>query len=154
MKFIILSNEKDLIFLESSLNKPSILFRFFRNQLKKKNIRFIVISLTIIKSQILLKLVEFFRHKYIEYNQRPFYCLLLGGNFMNEWENSNELYSEQWYKNFIKIKIISLIELLVSGYFFGIDEIIDLSLYGIAVFFIQKMNKRRELQPKRIELGC
>ena len=60
---------------------------------------------------------------------------------MSDWENSSELYSEQWYKNFIKINIISLIELLVSGYFFGIDEIIDLSLYGIAVFFINKMNR-------------
>ena len=100
---------------------------------------------------ILLKLVEFFRHKYIEYNQRPFYHLL-GGNFMSDWENSSELYSEQWYKNFININIISLIELLVSGYFFGIDEIIDLSLYGIAVFFINKMNRKNVLQPKRIEL--
>lgn len=150
MKIIALSNEKDLFFLEQTLTKPSILFRFFGNQLKKKNVKFIVVTLIVIKSQILLKLIEFFRYKYLECKEgSPYY--LLNGNFNDEWESSSESYSEQWYKNFIKINISSLIDLLLSSYILGIDEIIDLSLYGIAVFFIKRIKKNWFKSKNRIK---
>jgi len=143
MKIIILSKEKNIFFLDQTFTKPSILFRFFGNQLKKKNLKFMVITLTVIKSQILLKLVEFFRHKYLEF--------LLNGSFNDDWESSSESYSEQWYKNFIKINISSLIDLLVSSYILGIDEIIDLSLYGIAVFFIERIKKKWLMTKNKIK---
>ena len=109
-----------------------------------------VITLTVIKSQILLKLVEFFRHKYLEFKEGSPYHLL-NGSFNDDWESSSESYSEQWYKNFIKINISSLIDLLVSSYILGIDEIIDLSLYGIAVFFIERIKKKWLMTKNKIK---
>jgi hypothetical protein len=150
MKIIILSKEKDLFFLEQTFTKPSILFRFFGNQLKKKKSKFMVITLCVIKSQILLKLVEFFRHKYLECKEgSPYY--LVNGSFNDDWESSSESYSEQWFKNFIKVNISSLIDLLVSSYILGIDEITDLSLYGIAVFFIGRIKKKCLMSKNRIK---
>ena len=150
MKIIILSKEKNIFFLDQTFTKPSILFRFFGNQLKKKILKFMVITLTVIKSQILLKLVEFFRHKYLEFKEGSPYHLL-NGSFNDDWESSSESYSEQWYKNFIKINISSLIDLLVSSYILGIDEIIDLSLYGIAVFFIERIKKKWLMTKNKIK---
>ena len=112
---------------------------FIGNQLKKKKIEIIVITLNSIKSQILLKILEYGRHKYIKCLEDQYYPRNFKKFNYESW-NRIELYTEQWYRIFIKVNIISLIELLISSSLFILEELVELSLYGIAIIFIRRID--------------
>lgn len=144
MKFIFVSMEKDLMSVEPKILKSSILIRFLENQLSVGDLKFVIITLNLVKSQILLKLIEFCKFKYFKYKVSSLDYKTDKDFFYGQW-NFFDLHVEQWYKNFITISIISLFDLLVLGYILGIEELIDLSLHGISIVLVKKVNVKNPL---------
>lgn len=139
MKIVLITMEKDLISVDNALVTSSISMNFIGNQLKKKKIEIIIITLNSIKSRILLKMLEYGTHKYIKCLEDQFYPRKFKKFNYESW-NKIELQVQQWYRIFIKINIDSLIELLFSSALFILEELVELSLYGIAIIFLRRID--------------
>jgi len=142
MKFFILSKERDLIVVNDKIIDASISLCFIKNQLYPRKKKIIVLNLELIKSQILLKTIEFCKYKHFEIHKENNHKLI-----KNEFEsnlgikqNSESLH---WYKNFVRIDITLLIDLLNSAHLLMIRGLVDLTLNGVAMVFLKRVNEFR-----------
>ena len=140
MKFVLISQENDLIVMNDVFTLSSVSIRFFKNLLKGKEFNLIFLNFNILKSKALLKLIEFCKFKQIE-EKKNYSLSITSKSKLHEFPLNSELYFEQWPKNFIKIDIVSLIDLYIAGYLLGIEELIELTLYGIAIVFLKRVNQ-------------
>jgi hypothetical protein len=142
MKIIIITKEKDLISINDVLLESSILFYFIKIQLKKKKNEIVVININSIKIKFFLKLIEFCKHKY--FNCRNKSCIIITcKNFIYKCWDSIEFNIDQWCQKFIKVEIDFLIDLLTSSSILLIKDLLVLTFYEIAIYFIRIVNKKR-----------
>jgi len=142
MKFFILSKERDLIVINDEILDSSISLCFIKNQLYPQKKKIIVLNLELIKSQILLKTIEFCKYKHFEMHKGNGYNLRKS-DFKNNLEIKQNLQSLHWYKNFIRIDIILLIDLLNSAHLLMVKELVELTLNGVATVFLKRVNEFR-----------
>lgn len=149
MKVIIITKEKDLISINDALLESSILFYFTRIQLKKKKNEIVVININSIKIKFFLKLIEFCKHKYINCKNES--CIIITcKNFIYKYWDNMEFKLDQWCQKFIKVEIDFLIDLLTSSSILLIEDLLVLTFYEIAIYFIRRVNKKRT---KKLEEG-
>jgi hypothetical protein len=142
MKVIIITKEKDLISINDALLESSILFYFIRIQLKKKKKEIVVININSIKIKFFLKLIEFCKHKYINCKNES--CIIITcKNFIYKCWDNMEFNLDQWCQKFIKVEIDFLIDLLTSSSILLIEDLLVLTFYEIAIYFIRRVNKKR-----------
>jgi hypothetical protein len=137
MKVIFITKEKNLVSIDSVFTLPSISMRFVKNQLKKKKLSFIIITVNLVENQILLKLIEFFKHNYFKHHANKFIGFVCK-NFLEE--NWVETYTNEWFKNFLNLNIRLKLDILKSAYLLNIIELTELLLYSILGFFLKKLN--------------
>lgn len=142
MKIILITKEKDLISINDALLESSILFYFIRAQLKNKKNEIVVINFNSIKIKFFLKLIEFCKHKYI--NCRNESCIIITcKNFIYKcWDDMN-FNIDQWGQKFIKLEIDFLIDLLTISSILLIKDLLILTFYEIAIYFIRIVNQKR-----------
>ena len=142
MKIILITKEKDLISINDALLESSILFYFIRAQLKNKKNEIVVINFNSIKIKFFLKLIEFCKHKYI--NCRNESCIInTCKNFIYKcWDDMN-FNIDQWGQKFIKLEIDFLIDLLTISSILLIKDLLILTFYEIAIYFIRIVNQKR-----------
>ena len=142
MKIIIITKEKDLISLNDALLESSILFYFIGIQIKKKKNEIVVVNINSIQIKFFLKLIEFCKHKYI--NCRNESCIIITcKNFIYKcWDDMN-FNLDQWRQKFIKVEIDFLVDLLTSSSILLFKDLLVLTFYEIAIYFIRRVNKKR-----------
>jgi len=142
MKFIIVSAEKELISVSSSLLGSSVPIRFMHNQFRGKKLEFIIITFYLIKSKSILKLIEFCKHTYFNIKYKNSYDLDCCNNEYELYFKKKQYYNS-WNRDFLKINTMSLLEVLVTAHLLVVKELIELVVYGLAIFFIRRLNRKR-----------
>jgi len=138
MRLIIISNDKEIIYVSNVPVDSSVSIHFILNQIKNKKLKIFIINLFLIKTNSLLKLFGHFKNKFTKNNSNRTNDL----NYFSDKFNfcsENQQFLRKWNIDYLNTNIESLLELLKTAYLLGVKKLVDLVLHGIGIIFIRRI---------------